>query len=48
MNILILFSQPWRVGGAETHTEALIKGLVGHDVYLVVNHGKMCIRDRCE
>ena len=39
MNILILFSQPWRVGGAETHTEALIKGLAGHDVYLVVNHG---------
>lgn len=39
MNILILFSQPWRVGGAETHTEALIKGLAGHNVYLAVNHG---------
>ena len=39
MNILILFSQPWRVGGAETHTEALIKGLAGHNVSLIVNDG---------
>ena len=41
MNILILFSQPWRVGGAETHTEALIKGLTRqkHHVFLAVNEG---------
>jgi glycosyltransferase involved in cell wall biosynthesis len=40
VNILILFSQPWRVGGAETHVTDLIKGLKakGHKVYLVV-HG---------
>lgn len=39
MNILILFSQPWRVGGAETHVEALIKGLGTHTVFLAVNQG---------
>ncbi|WP_378950864.1 glycosyltransferase family 4 protein [Pelosinus sp. sgz500959] len=41
MNILILFSQPWRVGGAETHVTDLIKGLTakGHNVYLAV-HGE--------
>ena len=39
MNILILFSQPWRVGGAETHVEALIKGLEKENVFLVVNVG---------
>lgn len=39
MNILILFSQPWRVGGAETHVEALIQGLKGHKVFLAVNEG---------
>lgn len=41
MNILILFSQPWRVGGAETHVTDLIKGLTakGHKVYLAV-HGE--------
>lgn len=39
MNILILFSQPWRVGGAETHVEALIKGLSDHNIILAVNRG---------
>lgn len=39
MNILILFSQPWRVGGAETHVEALIKGFNGHKIFLAVNEG---------
>lgn len=39
MNILILFSQPWRVGGAETHVEALLKGLEGHNLFLAVNEG---------
>ncbi|OAM92764.1 Glycosyltransferase involved in cell wall bisynthesis [Pelosinus fermentans] len=39
MNILILFSQPWRVGGAETHVEALIKGLADHKIILAVNRG---------
>ena len=36
MNILILFSQPWRVGGAETHVEALLKGLEEHKIFLAV------------
>lgn len=39
MNILILFSQPWRVGGAETHVEALLQGLSGHKLFLTVNKG---------
>jgi glycosyltransferase involved in cell wall biosynthesis len=40
MNILILFSQPWRVGGAETHVEALIAGLYSeHAITLAVNRG---------
>lgn len=39
MNILILFSQPWRVGGAETHVEALLQGLAGHKLFLAVNEG---------
>jgi glycosyltransferase involved in cell wall biosynthesis len=39
LNILILFSQPWRVGGAETHVEALIKGLSSHKIILAVNQG---------
>jgi glycosyltransferase involved in cell wall biosynthesis len=39
LNILILFSQPWRVGGAETHVEALIKGLSSHKITLAVNRG---------
>lgn len=39
MNILILFSQPWRVGGAETHVEALLKGLEEHHLFLAVNEG---------
>lgn len=41
MNILIVFSQPWKVGGAETHVTDLIKGLKlkGHNVYLAV-HGE--------
>jgi glycosyltransferase involved in cell wall biosynthesis len=39
LNILILFSQPWRVGGAETHVEALIKGLSDHKIILAVNRG---------
>jgi glycosyltransferase involved in cell wall biosynthesis len=34
-----LFSQPWRVGGAETHVEALIKGLSDHNIILAVNRG---------
>jgi glycosyltransferase involved in cell wall biosynthesis len=34
-----LFSQPWRVGGAETHVEALIKGLSDHNIILAVNQG---------
>lgn len=39
LNILILFSQPWRVGGAETHVEALLKGLEEHTLFLAVNVG---------
>jgi len=39
LNILILFSQPWRVGGAETHVEALIKALSEHTIILAVNRG---------
>lgn len=41
MNILILFSQPWRVGGAETHVRALIAGLQAnqHRIFLAVNRG---------
>jgi len=39
LNILILFSQPWRVGGAETHVEALLQGLSGHTLFLTVNKG---------
>lgn len=39
MNILILFSQPWRVGGAETHVEALLSGLAEHKLFLAVNEG---------
>lgn len=39
MNILIVFSQPWAVGGAETHVTDLVKGLVqrGQAVYLAVH-----------
>lgn len=33
MNILILFTQPWKTGGAETHVEALLKGLCTHKVF---------------
>ncbi|SDD80902.1 glycosyltransferase [Sporomusa acidovorans] len=39
MNILLFFSQPWRVGGAETHVEALIKGLPQDRIFLIVNKG---------
>lgn len=39
MNLLILFSQPWRVGGAETHVEALIRGLSQYKIFLAVNEG---------
>jgi len=39
LNILILFSQPWRVGGAETHVEALLKGLEEYNLFLAVNEG---------
>lgn len=41
MNILIIFSQPWRVGGAETHVRALIAGLKAkqHRVFLAINRG---------
>lgn len=39
MRVLILFSQPWKTGGAETHVEALIKGLAAHAVFLTVNQG---------
>ncbi len=39
MRILILFSQPWRVGGAETHVEGLIQGLTEHQLILAVNKG---------
>lgn len=40
MNILILFSQPWRVGGAETHVQALMQGLRDdHKITLAVNEG---------
>lgn len=39
MNILILFSQPWRVGGAETHVESLLKGFAGNKIFLAVNQG---------
>lgn len=39
MKVLILFSQPWALGGAETHVTDLAKGLAGrgHDVYLAVH-----------
>ena len=39
MNILIVFSQPWAVGGAETHVTDLAKVLVknSHTVYLAVH-----------
>lgn len=47
MNILILFSQPWRVGGAETHVQALIQGLYGdHRLFLAVNTGSDPVRLR--
>ncbi|WP_196594380.1 glycosyltransferase [Pectinatus sottacetonis] len=39
MNILILFTQPWRTGGAETHVQALLKGLSAHNIFLAVNYG---------
>jgi glycosyltransferase involved in cell wall biosynthesis len=40
MRILILFSQPWRVGGAETHVESLIAGLYpDHELTLAINRG---------
>jgi glycosyltransferase involved in cell wall biosynthesis len=39
VNILILFSQPWRVGGAETHVEGLIKGLAEDKIIMAVNKG---------
>lgn len=39
MNILILFSQPWRTGGAETHVEAMIAGLPEQQIFLAVNQG---------
>ena len=39
MNIIVLFSQPWRIGGAETHVEALIKGLSHDSIFLIVNKG---------
>jgi glycosyltransferase involved in cell wall biosynthesis len=39
VNILIVFSQPWAVGGAETHVTDLVKGLVqrGNKVFLAVH-----------
>jgi len=45
VNILILFSQPWKVGGAETHVTDLIKGLTAkeHKVYLAV-HGEKSVK----
>lgn len=39
MNIMILFSQPWRTGGAETHVQAMIKGMQEHNVFLLINRG---------
>ena len=41
MRILFLFSQPWRFGGAETYTTALIKGLAGrgHEITLITDSG---------
>lgn len=39
MNIMLLFSQPWNVGGAETHVETLIKGLSDCNILLAVNEG---------
>lgn len=45
MNILILFSQPWKVGGAETHVQAFIQGVYGeHEVSLAVNTGSDPVR----
>lgn len=44
MKLLILFSQPWRVGGAETHVEALLKGLKTDRIFLAVNEGSDEIR----
>ncbi|MDD4599667.1 MAG: glycosyltransferase family 4 protein [Negativicutes bacterium] len=40
MNILILFSQPWKVGGAETHVADLIRTMKakGHSVF-IITHG---------
>lgn len=39
MNILLLFSHPWRFGGAETYVTALAQGLCqrGHQVVLVTD-----------
>lgn len=39
MRILILFSQPWKVGGAETHVLDLLKVLRahGHQAYIATN-----------
>lgn len=40
MRLLVLFTQPWRVGGAETHVEALFTGMADTDeVTLAVNEG---------
>ena len=39
MNILILFTQPWKTGGAETHVEAILKGLNEDKIFLAVNEG---------
>jgi glycosyltransferase involved in cell wall biosynthesis len=40
MNILLLFSQPWNVGGAETHVTDLVRELHkrGHKIYMAL-HG---------
>ncbi len=41
VRILFLFSHPWRFGGAETYTRALIKGLAGrgHEITLITDSG---------
>lgn len=39
MKLLFLFSQPWKVGGAETHVETLLKELGANRLFLAVNEG---------
>jgi glycosyltransferase involved in cell wall biosynthesis len=50
VKILILFSQPWKTGGAETHVQALIQGLYkDHTIFLAINKGsdRERVRELC-